>query len=215
VFTLSVHENEIVNSWYNDVSYLPVFHGNVIGDPLTEKGNYALYHGDLRLPDNKKAAQFLIEVFKKIPTYKLVIASSNGKEMILPLIENQPNMVFEALTSETQLDTLLREAHINVLLSFQKSGTKLKVINALFKSRFCLINQNMVDDENLLQLCELATNEAEFIAKINELKGLPYLDNDRRTAVLNEVLNDTKTLRNLLRCWKVVPLKPSSEPLQK
>lgn len=199
IFTLSVHENEIVKSWHNAVSYVPVFHGNVVGEPLTEKGNYALYHGDLRLPDNKKAAQFLIEVFKKIPTYKLVIASSNGQEMVLPLIQNQPNIVFEELTSETQLATLLQEAHINVLLSFQKSGTKLKLINALFKSRFCLINENMVDDENILPLCELATNESEFVAKINNLKDRPYQDHDRRAKVLNEVLNDATNAQKLVK----------------
>jgi len=198
VFTLSVHENELVKSWHKAVSYLPVFHGNVVGEPLSEKGNYALYHGDLRLPDNKKAAQFLIEVFKEIPTFKLIIASSNGKEMVLPLIQNQPNIVFEELTSEAQLDNLLQEAHINVLLSFQKSGTKLKLINALFKSRFCLINENMVDDENILQLCELATKEADFVAKVNQLIDRPFQDHDRRAKVLNEVLNDAKNAQKLV-----------------
>jgi hypothetical protein len=56
----------------------------------------------------------------------------------------------------------------------------------------------MVDDERILPLCEIATNEAEFIAKISELKDLPYQDNDRRTAVLNEVLNDTKNAQKLV-----------------
>ncbi len=198
VVTLSIHENEVVKSWANTVAYIPVFHGNAAVVQHTEKGNYALYHGDLRLPDNRKAAQFLIQVFKSIPDYQLVIASSNGKELVAPLIQNLPNIVYEPITSEAQLERLLANAHLNVLLSFQKSGTKLKLINSLFKSRFCVINDNMVDDERILPLCEIATNEAEFIAKINELKDLPYQDNDRRTAVLNEVLNDTKNAQKLV-----------------
>lgn len=206
VLTLSIHENEVVKTWTKAVSYLPVFHGNTTVVQHTVKGNYALYHGDLRLPDNRKAVQFLIQVFKAIPDYQLIIASSRGEEVVAPLIRTVSNVIFESLTSEAQLERLLHHAHINVMLSFQQSGTKLKVINALFKSRFCVINDNMVDDKRILALCERATNEAEFVAKINELKGLPYLDNDRRTAVLNEVLNDTKNAQ------KLVALLESSAP---
>jgi hypothetical protein len=182
----------MVKSWVDNVSYIPVFHGNTEVKNLSESGQYALYHGDLRLPDNKKAVQFLVQLFQKIPDYKLLIASSNGKDFVKQQLKNTSNIAFVTIENEQHLESLLAEAHINVLLSFQQSGTKLKLINSLFKSRFCLINKNMVDDENLVQLCEMANTETEFIAKINELKNKPYLENESRAKVLSQVLDDAK-----------------------
>ncbi|MGL2967016.1 hypothetical protein [Flavobacterium sp. XGLA_31] len=197
VFTLSVYENEQVKKWADNVVYIPVFHGNVHVKSFSEKGDYALYHGDLRLPDNKKAAQFLIRLFQKIPDYQLVIASSNGKDFVEQQLKNDQNITFVTLKNEDHLESMLANAHINVLLSFQQSGTKLKLVNSLFKSRFCLVNENMVDDKDILTLCEQATTEADFIFKINELKNRPYQDNDKRNMVLARVLNDAKNADTL------------------
>jgi hypothetical protein len=60
VFTLSCHENTVIKTKSEKVSYVPVFHGNVEVKMLSEFGEFALYHGDLRLADNKNAAKFLI-----------------------------------------------------------------------------------------------------------------------------------------------------------
>ncbi len=197
VFTLSVYENSIVSAWTDKVTYVPVFHGNEKVKTLSAQGDYALYHGDLRLPDNKKAVSFLIELFQGIPDYTLLIASSNGKDFVESLIQKAENIQFVTITSEPHLDSLLENAHINVLLSFQKSGTKLKLINSLFKSRFCLINENMVDDENILQLCETASTADGFISKIKELATKPYTENERRGALLSEVLNDKENAEKI------------------
>ncbi len=200
VFPLSVYEHEMVKAWTDKVTYVPVFHGNEKVIPQTEFGDYALYHGDLRLPDNKKAVQFLIQLFQEIPEYKLLIASSNGKDFVESQIVKAENIDFVKIENEPQLDALLAKAHINVLLSFQQSGTKLKLINSLFKSRFCLINENMVDDQNILPLCEIASTAAQFVSKIKELKNRPYTANEQRISVLSQRLNDAKNAEKIAIC---------------
>lgn len=192
VFTLSCYENDFVKTMTEKVSYIPVFHGNEKKEMLAEYGEFALYHGDLRLADNKNAAKFLIRVFKTIPDYKLVIASSNGKKMVESKIRDLKNIEFVELQNNEQLNGLFKKAHINVMLSFQKSGTKLKLINALFKSRFCLVNNNMIDDARVLKFCELANTKEEFIAQINTLRTKPFLDLQERNDGLTKVLSDTK-----------------------
>lgn len=192
VFTLSCYENDFVKKRTDKVTYVPVFHGNEKKEMLSPEGEFALYHGDLRLADNKNAAKFLIKVFKKIPDYKLVIASSNGKKMVERKAKGLHNIEFVELESNEQLDALFKEAHINVMLSFQKSGTKLKLINALFKSRFCLVNTNMIDDPDVLRFCELANTKEQFIEQINILKQKPFLDLQERNDGLLKVLSDTK-----------------------
>ncbi|MCF6130447.1 hypothetical protein L1S35_12245 [Flavobacterium sp. AS60] len=194
-FALSCYELDEARKLSVNCMYVPVFHGNEINSQLSEYGKYAFYHGDLRLADNKRAAQFLIEVFKEIPDYELIIASSNGKQLIENKIKNVPNVKFVEIQSFAHLSELFENAHINTMLSFQESGTKLKVINSLFKSRFCLINKNMVDDVNLLSLCETAESKMEFVNKIKFLKDKPYTQNDKRKAVLLKVLNDTENAK--------------------
>jgi len=197
VFTLSHYENDFVKTMTDKVSYIPVFHGNEKKEMLSEFGEFALYHGDLRLADNKNAAKFLIKVFNQIPDYKLIIASSNGKRLILKRIGDAKNIEFVELKTDGQLDNLFKKAHINVMLSFQKSGTKLKLINALFKSRFCLVNENMIDDADVLKFCELANTKDEFIAQINTLRTKPFLDLQERNTGLTNVLSDTNNARHI------------------
>lgn len=196
VFTLSIFENEFVKSFSKNAQYIPVFHGNKTVENLSQYGDYALYHGDLRLSDNKKAAVFLIKIFKEIKDYPLLIASNNGKQFIEKQIKNTPNISYVTIENDAHFKKILNEAHINVMLSFQKSGTKLKLINSLFNSRFCLINNNMVDDSRILSLCEVALNEQEFIEKINLLKATPYFK-ENRSEVLSEVLDDLKNAKEM------------------
>ncbi len=201
VFTLSKQDFKDVEGKTKKVSYLPVFHGNDKFISQSEYGDYALYHGDLRLPDNKKAVSFLIQIFRKIPDYKLIIASSNGKVFIEKQSQKEANIEFVFIESEAHLNLLLANAHINVMLSFQQAGTKLKIVNSLFKSRFCLINNNMVDDERIVNLCEIANNEADFIQKINLLKKQPFTQNEEKEKVLSVVytdLNNAKKLQQIL-----------------
>jgi hypothetical protein len=201
VFTLSKQDFKDVEAKTKKVSYLPVFHGNDKSISQSEYGDYALYHGDLRLPDNKKAVSFLIQIFRKIPDYKLIIASSNGKVFVEKQSQKEANIEFVFIESEAHLNLLLANAHINVMLSFQQAGTKLKIVNSLFKSRFCLINNNMVDDERIVNLCEIANNEADFIQKINLLKKQPFTQNEEKEKVLSVVytdLNNAKKLQQIL-----------------
>ncbi len=197
VFTLSVFETNYVASFSKNAKYIPVFHGNKTMQNISEYGNYAFYHGDLRLADNKKSVAFLIQIFKKIPDYKLIIASNNGEQFVKSQIADSNTISFVSIENKQHLDALLMNAHINLMYSFQQSGTKLKLVNALFKSRFCLINSNMVDDPKIISLCEMAETEQEFELKIIQLKSQPFQKLKQRNQVLDEVLNDLNNAKKI------------------
>ena len=195
VMALSHFENEYANRKFGNSVYVPVFHGNEMNNRLSSFGKYALYHGDLRTSDNNRAVAFLIKVFKKIPNYSLLIASSCGADFVKRKKASASNISFVSIKNEDHLDDLLESAHINVMLSFQQSGTKLKLINSLYKSRFCIINKNMVDDEMVRNCCEMAETETEFIAAVNRLRSQPYLDFEKRKSVLAPILNDATNVK--------------------
>jgi len=197
VFTLSVYETKYTEKHYHNAHYVPVFHGTDEVLELSDFGKYAFYHGDLRMADNRRAALFLIKVFKKIPDYQLIIASNRGKRRIRNAIKNVPNITHTAIKSQEHLDELMRGAHISVMLSFQQSGTKLKSVNSLYKSRHCVINSNMVDDENIRALCTMAETESDFIRAVNQLKSEPYQDTEKRKKVLGSILDDIQNARKI------------------
>lgn len=192
IVTLSCFENGWIHSGYGNSSYVPVFHGNEQVENLGGIGKYALYHGDLRMSDNKKAVRLLISIFRNIPDFRLVITSSNGKNEVEKWIGKSSHISFVTLEDFNHLKNLLKEAHINLMLSFQQSGTKLKLMNALYNSRFCIINENITDDPIVSGLCEFAFSESEITSKIKELQNKEFENYERRKVVLEEYMNDRK-----------------------
>ena len=199
VFTLSKFETDYVNKLYHNAAYIPVFHGNENVAEVSEYGNYAFYNGDLRICDNKKAADFLIDVFESVDNYPLIIASSIANPALQQRCKLSKNVRYEIIRDQSHLNELSEKAHINVMLSFQESGTKLKAVNALFQSRHVIINSNMIDDKNLQSLCVLAEIKADYIEAIERLKLLPYNDRNNRVRILTDVLDDKKNAKNLVK----------------
>ena len=197
VFTLSSFETDAVNNLYHNAEYIPVFHGNKTVATSSEFGEYAFYNGDLRISDNKKAADFLIDVFQSVNNYPLIIASSLENDALKKRCAHLKNVEYVIIKNHQHLIELSRNAHINVMLSFQESGTKLKAVNALFQSRHCIINRNMLDDVRLQNLCKVVETKEEFVAAIEELKAAPFKEFEQRELVLNEVLDDMKNARKM------------------
>jgi len=187
---LSKFENNYINDKFGKSVYIPVFHGNIKVLPLEGVGKYAIYHGDLRMSDNLRAVKMLIDIFEKIPDFQLIIASNSNEKFINSKIAKLSNIRYVPIENFAHLQQLLQDAQINLIYSFQKSGTKLKLMNALYNSRFCIINDNIMDDENVTQLCEFANSKTEIIDKINALKNRSFMDYKRRRDVLETKMND-------------------------
>lgn len=197
LFTLSEFENQYCNAKFHNAQYIPVFHGNTEVANLSGFGEFAFYHGDLKTADNRKAAAFLISVFKKNPEYNLVVASGSNEEFVKNHIGSYSNIKFIKLTDSGQLLELFKMAHVNICWSFQKSGTKLKLINSLFNSRFCIINENIIDDEKVEQLCEKVSDEQQLIQSVKSLFAKSYEMSDARKGILESRLNDLQNANRL------------------
>jgi hypothetical protein len=192
IITLSKYENNYIYKKFGNSVYIPVFHGNENVLPLKSLGSFTLYHGDLQTADNKKAVLFLVSVFKELPNLKLIIASETNENFVNKVIGNQQNVTFVKIKNFEHLQELLQQAHINISWSFQRSGTKLKVINSLFNSRFSIINENIIDDDVVSDLCISVFNKELLIDKIKELENAPFDDFAKRKKILEMYLNDLK-----------------------
>ena len=169
ILTISPSEHNYFSKQYFDKAvYIPAFHQNIKVRELTKKGNFALYHGDLRTADNVKSVYFLIEIFKQLE-YPLIIASSFKNDAILSETTKYENIKYVNIKDQNHVIELFDSAHINVLPTFQKTGIKLKLINTLYNGRFCVATTEMVEDTGLESFCEVGKNKVEFAKKITEL----------------------------------------------
>lgn len=200
LFNISREEQHYFSKKYSSKSiYLPVFHAFTEIKSKEGFGAYALYHGDLSISDNLKSAIFLINVFKSIKV-NFIIASSIKPKVIIDLVNAYDTISFEKIKDNEQLQYLIENAHINALYSFQRSGTKLKVFNALFNGRHCILNDKMVDDLDILSACEVAENSDDYRKKILLLFKQEFKQTDKREKALtnyNNLDNANVIIKNL------------------
>lgn len=169
IFSISPLEQEYFLGKYGEKSiYVPAFHDDEIHTSYDTKGDFVLYHGNVLVSENVRAAKFLIDVYKKTE-FQLVIASSYFNDEISKEILKYDNITFHSLENPNDLYRLFENAHINVLPTFQNTGIKLKLLNTLYQGKFIIANDFMVNETGLESLCEKANTRLEFLEKTKEL----------------------------------------------
>ena len=193
VLAISPYETKILEKSYKKkVVFIPPFHQHKEVAILSEKGNFALYHGDTRVSDNLRAAHFLIEVFSKL-TYPLVIAGSSIPKDLSQKIAQYPHISFRDISNNEELLPLLEEAHIHVLPTFQNTGIKLKLINALYGGRFVIGNEAILSETGLEDICYRADTIHEMRQLIPTIVEKAYTTNeiDKKEAILKQFSTST------------------------
>lgn len=152
-----------------DVQYLPSFHANDKINSTPGKGDYALYNGNIEVPENAHAVSYLIkEVFNDLEI-PLVVAGMNPPEYVVKLAEQYEKVKIVANPEDDEMFELIRNAHINILVTFQATGLKLKLLNTLYNGKFCLVNDKMLNGTGLDKLCVIANTSKEFKLKLKSL----------------------------------------------
>jgi len=156
IAAISPNDFEYLKKKFKSVFYLPAFHSNK--DVISElgKGKFALYHGNLGVGENDEAAQFLVDkVFNK-KELRLVVAGNNPSSRLQQLVNKAGNIELISGIKTDDIDALIQQAQVNVLPTFQATGIKLKLLNALYKGRYCVVNSTMVENTGLESLCAVA-----------------------------------------------------------
>lgn len=160
--------------------FLPVFTPYHDIRCLEGMGTFCLYHGNLGVAENEKAAIWLLnEVFFKIKI-PLVIAGKNPSRRLDKLAHLCQHTCLVANPSDTELNDLVRLAHINVLPSFSDTGIKVKLLHALFEGRHCITNEAMVKGTGLEGACHVGTNAQAFASIVLQLHHQPFSEEEIR-----------------------------------
>ncbi|RMG31216.1 MAG: glycosyltransferase [Bacteroidetes bacterium] len=202
ILAISPRDTQYFSQHFPSVHYLPAFHPNTRVSSLPGRGSYCLYHAKLSVAENHEAAVFLIREVFALLHIPLIIAGSEPLPELIELISEYDHIKLRHNPGQEEMQELIRQAHINVLPTFQQTGIKLKLLMALFNGRFCLVNEEMVAQTGLETYCVTAFDAGEFRSLVLQLFKFDFPQSE---IVKRQQLLDT-TFSNQLNAQKIIAL---------
>ena len=161
-------------------TFIPAFHQNTEIKTKIGKGEYILFHGNLSITDNYLPIVRLLRNQLKNCQFPIIIAGKNPTEHLIETVQLFKNIQLISNPTHEDLETLIQNAHINIIFSEIETGVKLKLINTLFLGRFCFTNQAAVIGSEL-QNATILVNENDIEQQIKD-----YFQQEFTTEILTE-----------------------------
>jgi Glycosyl transferases group 1 len=183
-----------------NIHYLPVFLPYDRATGSAGKGSFCLYHGNLAINENEEAAIWLLKnVFDKLEL-PFVVAGRSPSKRLEHLCHVHKHTCLVADPSDSEMQDMIWKAHIHVIPAFNNTGIKLKLLNAVFNGRHCVVNQAAVEGSGLDAFVHLATGSDSFVKKIGELYNLPFNKGEaaKRQQLLDTVYNNDANAEKLI-----------------
>lgn len=204
IITVSTLDESYYREMKRNTHYIPAFHPNQAVESLLGRGEYVLFHGKLSIPDNEKAAIWLIEEVFAHVDIPFVVAGMDPTATLRDLVKRYDHISLEENPNEARMKELIQKAHINLLVSFQTAGVKLKLVNALFRGRFCVVNEQMVSGTGLGRLCYVRNSASAIRQTVEALINAPFEQGriEERRALLETEFSNAENARKLMSLIK-------------
>lgn len=200
ILAISNKDYEHFKQSYKNVHLIPAYAGFDKVDVLEGQGDFVLYHGKLDISENYNAAEFLIKNVFRNSDIKLKIAGMNPPKYLVKSVAEEPNVELIENPDDDTLQELIRNAHINILVTAQSTGLKLKLLNALFNGRYCVVNDKMVEGLNINDLCIVANTAVEIKTVVSNLMTKPFVEEQVaiRKSRMDAFYNSSRTTDKLI-----------------
>lgn len=202
ILTISPFEHKYFKKKFgNKAIYIPVFYNKNKNETRLNKKIFSLWHGDLKVVDNQRSLEFIINVYKDLDT-PLVIASSHITDMLTEKTKGLKNISIVKIKEQLELESLIRNAHIHPIVSFQKTGIKLRLLNILTHGQHLISNNIIIEDTGLEECVHIANTITEFRLKVTEL--LPLKFDEAEIAKRHKFLNNFDPEQSALQILKLL-----------
>lgn len=183
-----------------NIYYLPVFIPHTLAVGAIGKGCFCLYHGNLSINENETAAIWLLQNVFNTLEVPFVIAGKNPSKKLQELAHQHKHTCLVANPSQKEMQDMITKAQVHVLPSFNNTGVKLKLLNALFNGRHCLVNPAGVDGSRVATTCHIATDANSFKKMIELLYPQPFTEQEKeqRQGLLQTLYNNDINAKQLL-----------------
>lgn len=204
IFALSHKDEAHFLECYPNVPtvYLPCFHSHENISALAGKGDYVLYHGNLSLAENDRAAQYVVShISAQLPEIPFVIAGFRATKKLRSLIQKHSNVTLVDTPSEEQMNDLIMNAQVHLLITFQATGLKLKLLNVLYSGRYVVVNPLMVAGTELSNLCAIGSDDGQLVelCRLYYSKFFTEEDIAERRQLLNSTFSNKHLVATLIQ----------------
>lgn len=187
-----------LESQFPEVWWLPPFHSNERITSRTGRGTYVLFHGNLSVTENLEIAQLLVGQFRGKPI-PLVLAGKAPPADLVASVGQVSNITLLPDPDASTMHDLIAEAHVVVVASNQPTGIKLKLVESLYRGRFCVANRVIVRDTGLDDTVIL--EDINFYEASRKLMDISFTEEDvmARKSILLEYYDNIRNAKTLLR----------------
>ncbi len=187
-----------------DVHFLPLFLPPWELNVLHGRGSFCLYQGDLSVDENQKAAKWLLhEIFNDLDI-PFVIAGKEPPQWLIETVRDNSNACLVANPTEQEMQDMIAKAHIHVIPSFNSTGIKLKLLNALYNGRHCIVNAATVEGTGLEPACHITDDPGIFKAIISKLYKEEFRAEEaeiRKELLSSMFNNETNAIKLMELIW--------------
>jgi hypothetical protein len=165
------------------------------------QGAYALYHGNLSVSENHQAAMYLVKkVFNDID-YPFFISGKSPEDELVKLVEDYEHITLLPDPSMEEMGRLIADAHMHVMPTFQPTGIKLKLLNALFSGRHVIVNEDMLVGTKLHSVVKPCKDADEMKAEVRSLIEEDFSEShlEKRREVLEETFANDVNAQKLVK----------------
>lgn len=169
IAAISKQDCTYLQKYFKNVIQVSAFHPNETVQTSPSKNKFAFYHGNLSVGENNHAAMYLVEEVFNDNTIPLVIAGKHPSSELVKAIEKYDHIKIEKGLSSEKIMKMISDAHINILPTFQNTGIKLKLLNALYLGKHCIVTPQMVENTGLESLCTIGKDAKELKKQVQKL----------------------------------------------
>ena len=205
ILTLSKKDKEHYQNLFPQITILNTFlffdSSKSVEPVFDDNEKFILFHAKLSVHENIEAALHIINYIATKIKAKFIIAGLNPDKTIYKAALSVNNVVIKANLSQDDMQALLNNAHINILITKQATGLKLKLVNSLYQSKYIIANDAMLSGSGLENCLEIANSDDEIIEKTKRLLEQDFnrSNYDKRKKLIPKEYNNDIQIKRIIK----------------
>lgn len=182
------YEERFSNAVYMPVAFSPETHLS----EQTSDAPFFLFHGNLSVAENEEGVLWLINMLSGTE-YTLVVAGKNPSVKLKNACVEYTPIKLIANPSKEELEKLMTTATAHLVIGFQESGIKLKLLHSLATGKRCIVTPAIVAGTGLEHLCAVVSNRSELLEAL-KLPQPEVAEQKVQQAFICDAFSPSKTL---------------------
>jgi hypothetical protein len=203
-YLLSISKMDISHfGQYSKTLHIPPFfnqkHSKNI-ESIKNETKFCLFQGNLSVAENIDAVDFILNEIAPKCQHLIKIVGKNPNQYLKNKIETIDNVLLIQNPTEEEMTHEIQTAQVNLLFTFQQTGVKLKLINALQQGKHVIIN-SLMDDSNIFSdLCFIKDAPEDILSTIDKLMFEPFTlsNSEKRYKQFLLYFDTTKNAKQIL-----------------